>query len=144
MTPVENNVKIVGPGTYTGTYTTLKSLGLAPIYSAMKAGDVWRSEDGGLTWALRGSFAGWPQAVAVDVGDRLFAATSDGGVQVSTDGGSSWRVFHEPVDGVGLQGLAIMGDELFTSFLVNGSGQGVHRTLIGPVASPVWPMADVQ
>lgn len=114
------------------------------VYAAMKAGDVWRSEDGGLTWALRGSLAGWPQAVAVDGGDRLFAATSDGGVQVSTDGGSSWRVFHEPVDGVGLQGLAIMGDELFTSFRVNGSGQAVHRTLIGPVAFPPWPVVDVQ
>lgn len=51
-------------------------------------GVVWRSGDGGRTWARAGSLGAPPEAVADE--DGMLLAAAGGAIQRSTDGGRSW------------------------------------------------------
>jgi photosystem II stability/assembly factor-like uncharacterized protein len=59
-------------------------------------GPVKVSTDGGETWEDRGSTGGEPQALAVDQAGALYAATLDGKVQKSEDGGKSFTALVTP------------------------------------------------
>ena len=59
-------------------------------------GPVKVSSDGGETWEDRGSTGGEPQALTVDADAALYAATLDGKVQKSEDGGKSWTALVTP------------------------------------------------
>ena len=54
------------------------------------------SADGGETWQDRGNTGGEPQALATDDSGALYAATLDGKVQKSEDGGKSWTALVTP------------------------------------------------
>jgi hypothetical protein len=60
------------------------------LYRIDPGGPVKVSADGGESWEGRGSTGGEPQALTVDADGALYAATLDGKVQRSTDGGRSW------------------------------------------------------
>ena len=66
------------------------------LYRIDPGGPVKVSADGGETWEDRGSTGGEPQALAVDEAGALYAATLDGKVQKSEDGGSSWTALVTP------------------------------------------------
>ena len=59
-------------------------------------GPVKVSSDGGETWEDRGSTGGEPQALTVDHAGYLYAATLDGKVQKSEDGGKSFTALVTP------------------------------------------------
>jgi hypothetical protein len=59
-------------------------------------GPVKVSKDGGETWEDRGSTGGEPQALAVDQAGALYAATLDGKVQKSEDGGKTFTALVTP------------------------------------------------
>lgn len=64
------------------------------VYAAGPAG-LFRSDDGGLTWAAAGKgLAGETLAVALDPAspDKVFAVLTDGSVWQSSDGASTWQV----------------------------------------------------
>ena len=63
------------------------------LYGVTPDGTVQRSEDGGVTWAARGSVGGQPEAITVDVRDgreTLYVAASDRGILASTDQGRTF------------------------------------------------------
>jgi hypothetical protein len=66
------------------------------LYRIDPGGGVKVSADGGETWKDRGDTGGEPQALAVDQHGTLFAATLDGKVQRSSDGGRSWEPLVTP------------------------------------------------
>jgi hypothetical protein len=59
-------------------------------------GPVKVSKDGGETWEDRGSTGGEPQALAVDQAGALYAATLDGKIQKSEDGGKTFTALVTP------------------------------------------------
>ena len=65
------------------------------LYRIDPGGPVHASADGGATWQERGNAGGESQALTVDARKTLFAASLDGTVQRSEDGGRSWRVIVE-------------------------------------------------
>jgi photosystem II stability/assembly factor-like uncharacterized protein len=66
------------------------------LYRIDPGGPVKVSTDGGETWKDRGSTGGEPQALAVDDAGALYAATLDGKVQKSEDGGKSFKPLVTP------------------------------------------------
>ena len=66
------------------------------LYRIDPGGPVKVSTDGGETWEDRGSTGGEPQALAVDRAGYLYAATLDGKVQKSEDGGESFTALVTP------------------------------------------------
>jgi hypothetical protein len=66
------------------------------LYRIDPGGPVKVSADEGTTWQDRGSTGGEPQALAVDGDGALYAATLDGKVQRSGDGGGSWTALVTP------------------------------------------------
>jgi photosystem II stability/assembly factor-like uncharacterized protein len=49
------------------------------------------SADAGATWQARGALPR-PPAALLAAGDTLYAATEDGGVYASPDGGATWQL----------------------------------------------------
>ena len=66
------------------------------LYRIDPGGPVKVSRDGGETWEDRGSTGGEPQALAVDRAGSLYAATLDGKIQKSEDGGESFTALVTP------------------------------------------------
>jgi len=66
------------------------------LYRIDPGGPVKVSADGGETWQDRGSTGGEPQALTSDDAGALYAATLDGKVQKSEDGGKSWTALVTP------------------------------------------------
>src|SRR5829696_78585 len=66
------------------------------LYRIDPGGPVKVSADGGATWEDRGSTGGEPQALAAGPDGALYAATLDGKVQKSDDGGRSWTALVTP------------------------------------------------
>jgi hypothetical protein len=66
------------------------------LYRIDPGGPVKVSADGGETWKDRGSTGGEPQALAVDRAGSLYAATLDGKIQKSEDGGESFTALVTP------------------------------------------------
>ena len=64
----------------------------AQLYRIDPGGPVKVSADGGVTWQDRGTTGGEPHALTVDARGTLFAASFDGSVQRSEDGGRTWRM----------------------------------------------------
>ena len=63
------------------------------LYGVTPDGTVQRSDDGGVTWAARGSVGGQPEAITVDVRDgreTLYVAASDRGILASADQGRTF------------------------------------------------------
>lgn len=76
-------------------------------------GTVWKSVDGGDTWARAN--AGLPgvsiDALAIDPRDpRILYLAGDGGVYRSTNGARSWRRFERGLQGIGVRALAVAPD----------------------------------
>jgi photosystem II stability/assembly factor-like uncharacterized protein len=66
------------------------------LYRIDPGGPIKVSTDGGETWEDRGSTGGEPQALTVDQAGALYAATLDGKVQKSEDGGRSFTALVTP------------------------------------------------
>ena len=65
------------------------------LYGVTPAGDVVHSVDGGTTWLPRGTVAGEPEAITVDIvggAERLHVAVSERGILSSVDGGATFDV----------------------------------------------------
>jgi photosystem II stability/assembly factor-like uncharacterized protein len=96
----------IGPpgGTFSGLFTTPGSP--ATVYLAVPNGAVWRSPDGGHTWAFAGStlqppanaFPAPPPLVVDPSGGDTVYANNLFGVFKSTDGGSTWTHLRSAVE----------------------------------------------
>jgi hypothetical protein len=61
------------------------------IYLLDGGGRIWLSRDGGARWQQRGQIGGQPAALLAVDADVLYAATHEGEIKHSVDGGTSWR-----------------------------------------------------
>jgi hypothetical protein len=71
---------------------------LERIYAGTDGRGLWRSRDGGRSWAAAGTGIRWPDVTAVAVGEAqsgafgtVYAGTEPSSVFRSTDGGESWE-----------------------------------------------------
>ncbi len=67
--------------------------GQGQVYGVTPDGTVQRSEDGGVTWAERGTVGGEPEAITFDVRDgkqTLYVAATDRGILASDDQGRTF------------------------------------------------------
>ncbi len=62
------------------------------VYGIDSTGQVWRSEDHGITWSESGDLGEAPAAVGYGGPEELFAALADGTILLSTAGGEGWDV----------------------------------------------------
>lgn len=62
------------------------------LYGVAEAGEVWRSDDRGLTWGAAGDLAQIPVAFAAGGPRDLYAALSDATILRSPEGGNGWDV----------------------------------------------------
>lgn len=62
------------------------------VYGIDSTGQVWRSEDHGITWGESGDLGEAPAAVGYGGPAELFAALADGTILRSTAGGEGWDV----------------------------------------------------
>ncbi len=75
------------------TLVVLTWAGQGHLYGVTPDGTVQRSEDGGLTWAERGTVGGEPEAITVDVRDgaqTLYVAATGRGILASEDQGRTF------------------------------------------------------
>lgn len=63
------------------------------LWGLSPGGEVYRSADGGGTWAALGTVAGEPEAFLATA-DELYASTVDRGILRSGDGGRTWQTFY--------------------------------------------------
>ena len=72
------------------------------VYAASTAG-IFRSDDGGQTWAAANQGIDLPDVLTIALDTRqpqhLYAAAASGALYVSDDGASSWRVSAGPSTG---------------------------------------------
>jgi uncharacterized protein (TIGR03437 family) len=112
---------------YVGGSTTSVDFPLVrPIQSTLGARPLWKSIDGGLTWAPLDDLPfAFPQTVVVDPTNAatLYATASDTGVFKSTDAGATWSQAGHGIAGTNLQSLAI--DPLHPRTLYAATGAGV-------------------
>jgi len=66
------------------------------LYLLNGGGRLWFSRDGGRRWQQRGQIGGRPAALLAAGSDRLFAATHEGEIKRSSDGGVSWTTQSRP------------------------------------------------
>lgn len=66
------------------------------LYLLDGSGRVWLSRDGGRRWQGRGRIGGRPAALVATARETLFAATHDGEIKHSDDGGLSWTTRSRP------------------------------------------------
>lgn len=75
------------------TLVVLAWAGQGQVYGVTPDGKVQQSEDGGVTWAERGSVGGQPEAITVDVRDgrqTVYVAATDRGIVASADQGRTF------------------------------------------------------
>jgi hypothetical protein len=65
------------------------------LYLLDGSGRFWFSRDGGRRWQQRGQIGGRPAALLA-TGETVFAATHDGAIKRSSDGGVSWTTRSRP------------------------------------------------
>lgn len=66
------------------------------LYLVDGGGRVWLSRDGGRRWQARGRIDGRPAALLATGSKTLFAATHEGEVKHSSDGGATWTTRSTP------------------------------------------------
>jgi photosystem II stability/assembly factor-like uncharacterized protein len=59
-------------------------------------GRVWFSRNGGRRWQQRGQLGARPAALLAIGSETLFAATHEGEIKLSSDGGVSWTTRSRP------------------------------------------------
>ncbi len=90
---------------------------------AVRGLGIWRSSDGGTTWAQLGTTAGFAAVskMVIDNTGRIYAATS-GGVRRSTDGGNTWNIV--AANGQNIQDIEIAANgDIFAA----SNGVGIFR-----------------
>lgn len=111
-------------------------------FAGTGAGGVYFSPDYGANWVERGSI-GSHQITSFDtLGGRLFAATIDSGVFVSTDGGSDWNTASEGLAAnLRIRGLALQGTTLIAATAIGAGGAFISADT-GKTWQPVNSLAD--
>ncbi len=113
-------------------YTTSPDFPLVrPLQSTSGARPLWKSEDGGITWApLDDTPFGVPQDIVVDPAapNRLYAATSDRGMYKSVDGGVTWSAINNGIAYANIRHLAI--DPLHPQTLYASPNTGVTPSVV--------------
>jgi hypothetical protein len=66
------------------------------LYLLDGGGRVWFSRDGGRRWQQRGQIGARPAALLATGSETLFAATHEGEIKLSKDGGVSWTTRSRP------------------------------------------------
>jgi photosystem II stability/assembly factor-like uncharacterized protein len=66
------------------------------LYLLDGGGRLWFSRDGGRRWQQRGHIGGRPAAFLATGTEGLFAATHEGEIKLSSDGGRSWTTRSRP------------------------------------------------
>lgn len=66
------------------------------LYLLDAGGRIWLSRDGGGRWQGRGQIGGRAAALLAVSAERLYAATHEGEIKHSIDGGSSWTTLSKP------------------------------------------------
>ena len=95
---------------------------------------VWKSDDGGQSWAASGLQG--EGVMALETLDAvLYAGLYNGAVLASGDGGQSWQPVGSGLSGGAVAGLARLGSTLFAAL----EGQGVF---ILPDGEPTWSQAN--
>jgi len=93
---------VVAPGDTSQLHLGVISIAVHPettdiVYAGTEGfGNLLKTTDGGLTWALTGLQNAYPVDVAIDSSEPLLlyagVAPNSGGAQRSTDGGSTWTI----------------------------------------------------
>src|ERR1017187_529459 len=124
---------------YIGGITTSVDYPLVrPMQSNMGARPLWKSTDGGATWAPQDNLPfAFLQALVVDPATQntLYAATGDVGIFKSLDGGVTWTAVNHGLTTTHLQTLAIdrlHPQTLYTAAAANAPGGiTINRTVDG-------------
>lgn len=66
------------------------------LYLLDGSGRVWLSPDGGRRWQGRGGIGGQPAALLATAPETLYAATHEGEIKRSSDGGATWTTRSHP------------------------------------------------
>ena len=131
-----------------GTTTSVDFPLVRPLQSTLGARPLWKSSDGGATWAPMDDLPfAYLQALVADPStpNTLYAATRDGGIFKGLDGGVTWNTWNPANRGLAttrMQTLAI--DPLHPQVLYAATGAGVnpgalYKTVDGGNS---WSMVD--
>jgi len=94
----------------------IASLAVAPngkIFAGSKEGHVYRSDDGGLTWAVLSQFPGSSvTSMVIDHEGKIYVGTEEEGVWLSTDDGNNWISVNDGLElyDLGIIDLAVQND----------------------------------
>lgn len=130
----------------TGLAGAVNALAAAPGSSGLvyagTANGVFRSSDGGATWAVTG-LAAQTRALVLDPGDpnTVYAGTYGSGVHVTTDGGATWNPMNAGLTNLKVLSLAIRGGAQPMLFAGTEGGSVFRSDLITGLAGPVGPGA---
>jgi hypothetical protein len=103
-----------------------------PLQSSLGARPLWKSSDGGTTWAPLDNLPfAIPQMLVVDptTPTTLYAATADLGVFKSLDGGATWTAASSGIAGTNIAALAI--DPVHSQTLYAATATAVYKTVNG-------------
>jgi photosystem II stability/assembly factor-like uncharacterized protein len=105
------------------------------VFAGTELAGVFKSTDGGQTWAVANAGMGdaWVRALAVDPKSPLtvYAGTTDDGVFKTTDGGQTWAPVNNGLPGTFLDALAIDPDRPRILYASPGTAEDVFKTTDG-------------
>jgi uncharacterized protein (TIGR03437 family) len=120
-------VDSAGAAYLAGTTSSVDFPLVRPLQSSLGARPLWKSADSGATWAPLDDLPfAFPQTLVVDstAPDTLYAASGDGGVFKSVDGGVTWNKASSGIATAHIQTLAI--DPLNPQVLFAATAAGVN------------------